>query len=186
MSRPQMDKLDCQQARQAWHDRIDGVADPEATAAMELHLGGCEDCRRYCAQMQAMADALDHLRVVSERGGPVAVQPQRRAGWGALQVGRIAAAIALVVGAGLYVAMRQRGAVDERAVVVAPPTPAATQRQATEEPAGRSEPGPRAWIRLTGEFTNAYLVERRDSGHPRVHVFKLYPLVQRESDEKDL
>ena len=102
--------MNCAQARELWHERLDGLSDSAAEAEVETHMSACAACRVWRGQMRQVAGALDELRVQTEqvgvnpsreREGVVIsidgphVRPRRRpAAWWAF--GRIAAGMVLI------------------------------------------------------------------------------------------
>jgi len=167
------DNPDCQQTRQTWHDRADGLADRQDVALMQAHLGGCPECRRYVRQMDSLSDTLGHLRAASERELSQTRRRPRHPVWTQARAGAMAAALLLVVGVGLYFSpWRQPG--DRVTVVSRHPQPPASQDLPRAEPPGEA-PTVRSVVQLRGESARAWMIEQRDSGHPRVHIYKLYP-----------
>ncbi len=166
------DHVNCEQTRQLWHDRLDGLADSNVDAEFDAHMSACDACRVWRGQMQQVAGALDALRIETEqigasptrdREGVVAsigphVRPRRRsAAWWALS--RIAA--------GTYVYQNQTSnTLDTKRIVkvgptiVVPPPLAAT-------------------VVLTGESAEQYISVRHETSSPNVHVFRLYRVYQR-------
>ncbi len=95
----------------------------------------------------------------------------------------MAAALLLVVGIGLYLSpWRQPG--DGLTVVSQHPGPAASQDwPRAESPA--EAPTVRSVVQLRGESARAWMIEQRDSGHPHVHIYKLYPTLPLQSEANE-
>ncbi len=162
------DNVRCQDARDLIHDRIDGVAEASAIEALDAHVDICADCRRYADQMRALNDAFDQLRRESEI-------PQAPAAPWYGRLARIAAAVLIAAGAGWYL-IRSRPS-DDRAPVVRIAHSPVEPTQAVQPPRGAS-PMPVASVELTGKSASSFVAMPRESGHPRVHVYILYPVSQ--------
>jgi len=92
----------------------------------------------------------------------------------------MAAALLLVAGVGLYFSpWRQAG--DRVATVPQPPGPPLSQESPRAESPAEA-PTVRSVVQLRGESARAWMVEQRDSGHPRVHMYKLYPTLPLQSE----
>jgi len=172
--------LDCQQARQAWHDCADSLADQQDVALMQAHVAGCPECRRYVRQMDLLSDTLGHLRATSDGELPQTLRRPRRQVWAQARAAAMAAALLLVVGIGLYFSpWRQPG---DRVATVPQPSgsPASQDLPRAESPDGT--PTVRTVVQLRGESARAWMIEQRDSGHPRVHVYRLYPTLPLQSE----
>jgi len=177
--------MNCEQAKQVWHDRIDGCSDLAAAAEMQQHLAACIECRRYCRQMDDLADALACLREQSEQ----AVMPQRVSGrrftLNYRRLAGLAAAAILLVVAGLLLRTPQRAANQFAARNDA--TNATTQIMplaeiSTQNATAESQTS----VTLIGESAETQLAVKREPGNPRVHLYIVYPLAERMSAEKDL
>jgi len=180
MTEQHADNPTCQRTRQTWHDRADGLADPQDIALMQAHLAGCSACRRYVRQMDSLSDALGHLRPASERDLPQTHRWPRRPVWTQIRAAAMAAALLLVAGVGLYFSpWRQAG--DRVATVPQPPGPPLSQESPRAESPAEA-PTVRSVVQLRGESARAWMVEQRDSGHPRVHMYKLYPTLPLQSE----
>jgi len=168
------DTLSCPEARDLYHSRVDGLT---KEMGLEAHLSGCDDCRRYVAQMQALDAALDHLR--RESASVTLPRGTRRSGrgrWAPYRIlTRVAAAVVLVAGAGWYlIGVRQAGdggLVHRAADLSVPATSPASQL--AEPPTIRS-----ASLELTDGSADTHIAVRRDSGRSTVHLFVLYPVAQ--------
>lgn len=180
MTERHADNPDCQRTRQAWHDRADGLADPRAVRSMQAHLAGCPECNRYVRQMDLLSDTLGHLRATGERELPETHRRPRRQVWAQARPAAMAAALLLVVGVGLYVSpWRQPG--DGLTVVSRPPGPPLSQESPRAESPAETRTV-RTVVQLRGESARAWMIEQRDSGHPRVHMYKLYPTLPLQSE----
>jgi anti-sigma factor RsiW len=172
--------LDCERTRQTWHDRVDGLADPQDLASMQAHLAGCPECRRYVRQMDLLCGTLADLHAASERELP---QPRRRPRhrvWTQARAAAMAAALLLVVGVGLYFSpWRQAG--DCVTAASRHPGPPASQDLPRAESASETRTV-RSVVQLRGESARAWMIEQCDSGHPRVHIYKLYPTLPLQSE----
>jgi hypothetical protein len=100
--------MNCTTAQNHWHAQQDGELSIEQQAALTSHLTGCAVCRAYIADLEAVTGALAELRDASSHiGETVTAGSPHRTGWRRhlrgmnLRGGRIAATIALVLGAGL-------------------------------------------------------------------------------------
>ena len=159
--------MNCEQARELWHDHIDGLADT-AAAEFDSHASACDACRIWREEMRRVAGVLDELRVQTERIGtdPIILRPRRRiAPW--WTIGRIAAGIALMIGAGAYVYNNRtptNGGDTSRPIVVVPPP--------------LTVPVPASMV-LTGTSENQYISVRHETSSPNVHIFRLYRAYQR-------
>ena len=58
--------MNCQEAKQHWHDLCDGTLSSHDQASLAEHLQACDACRRHHAQMDEMNHALDVLRADTE------------------------------------------------------------------------------------------------------------------------
>ena len=184
MAQQSSDNLHCQQARQAWHDQIDGLATPDLVAAMQLHLGHCDQCRIYCDQINAVVGGLDYLRAISQNVPAHSKHEKRQVRRLYLRTVRIAAAIAIVIGAGLYLSTLQRSS--DQTVADRPVPKATVQVTQTAKAPPMAAPPARAIVRLTGESAEKYIAVQRDTGNPKVHLFVFYPVIQESSsDEND-
>lgn len=144
-------RLKCERAHELWHDRLDGRLQADDAAALADHLEQCAACRAYDAQMRALTAALDDLRRETESVGS-AHSPRRtiRPWWPA--AGRIAAAIAIMVGATAYFLRPD--------AVVAPPS------------VGPAHPA--AAVTLGTETAQRYLMVKKETSATNVHFFQLY------------
>jgi len=147
---------------------------------MQAHLAGCPECRRYVRQMDSLSDTLGHLRAASEREQPQTRRPPRHPVWTQPRAAAMAAALLLVVGIGLYFSpWRQSG--DRANIVVQTAGPPVSQGSARAESTGETSTV-RSVVQLRGESARAWMIEQRDSGHPRVHMYKLYPALPLQSE----
>jgi ferric-dicitrate binding protein FerR (iron transport regulator) len=92
----------CERARSWASLRADGELSELESALLDAHVGRCPSCRAFARATEEIADALRAARF--ERPAPFALAPQqsRHTGLRALQV---AAAVAVVVGAGVVAAL---------------------------------------------------------------------------------
>lgn len=164
--------MNCAQARELWHDRLDGLSDSAAEAEVEMHMSTCSACRVWCDQMQQVAGALDELRVQTERVGtePIILRPRRRnALW--WTIGRIAAGIALMIATGSYIYNNRTVTNDSE-----PPTIIAVNPPVLTAPA-------RASMVLTGASESQYISVRHETSSPNIHIFRLYRAYKRPDTE---
>ena len=169
--------MNCEQARELWHDRCDGLLESAEEASLAVHLRSCPACSRYHRQMDRMERAFSVLREASESVGvsdkewagslsadPASVRGRRRIPlW---HLGRVAAAVALLVGAGVFVSQydHRRGSAPGP-LGGATPVPAAA---AGQEPVAPTE------IVLAKASDAEFIAVHRETPEPRVHVFWLY------------
>jgi predicted anti-sigma-YlaC factor YlaD len=153
--------MNCEQAKELWHGRWDGDLTRQDEALLEIHLSACEGCRTWSAQMEAIDATLVGFRKCTEGMGvdaefdrPQVPAARECSAWGAA---RVAAAVALVVGGGLYVALREPAG-----AVRATPSPVGG-------PAGRM-----ATVAMVGKSADAFIPVRRETSATGVHVFWLY------------
>ncbi len=102
----------CKNIRAALDDWLDDRADAQVRAEIDTHLAKCDDCARFFKHHRELADDLLALAGAANRiaDAPTGIaRPRRRrsrTAWG------VAAAIFLLIGAGMYVArFRQDGIV---------------------------------------------------------------------------
>ncbi len=171
--------MNCEQARQAWHDARDGGALDAGAAA---HVADCGECRAYVEQMSAIDGMLDELRFESEgvtaRREPRPVRlrrwvPRRRV-W--LAAAMVAAAVGLawmtrglIDGGGGKLVNRDRSGLED-----APPPPDSLA------PPGKIDARPVVATRvvLTGQTSDRYLALEAKTSQPGVKVYCLYPMVE--------
>ncbi len=132
--------------------------------------------------MHAVVGALDDLRLASEEVAPAATGKRLpRAPY--LRLAKAAAAVLIVVGAGLLFLAMLRSS-ERPPAYVGLPEPAASTGQVAE--AGpHAKPAAEVRVELIGESAETMLCVQRDTGHPRVHLFMLYPLVQPVPPDED-
>jgi len=119
--------MTCEQARQAWHDRMESPAGQAPfEACVPIHLEACAECRAYYERMNRLVAGLEGLRLRNERdfevlrehrvSRAVVVCSDKRAGWrDALARFRplaLAAALLLAASAWLMTQRRHHGAED--------------------------------------------------------------------------
>jgi anti-sigma factor RsiW len=168
--------MNCSIAQQSWHERRDGELPVERQAALELHLRSCAACRDYCRQMEALDGALDFLRVASSQAGGTAAEAApaqagrksvtRSHSWTwrrAWRKGRVAAVIALFLGAGSYLtdSPDSPDGPAPRPTTVTQPVPDSVAENVAE-------------VELVGESAAKYIAVAQQSSQPNVHVFVLY------------
>ena len=153
--------MKCKGAQERWHRRLDRRADDEE---LDRHLRECAKCRAYAARMGRVIELLDGLREdteslvpsTSERslrptsGGPRAWVTPR--GWTLL---RIAAAVVVAVGAGLW-HRAERG------------------RTVSSGPSGMAARFT-AGITLQDKSRERFIAVAGPSDDPRVQTFWVYP-----------
>ncbi len=186
-------KLNCEQARELLHDRIDGDLAAVDGQRLDAHLSRCEACRRWAREMGRVQAALGELREASRHFGEAAERPsggRRRAsrGWRPM---RIAAALLLGAGATLGAwrlmwaggggavsdrsfpgaQLAQKGLVEDR-----PAGDLAQQRPVGNRSAGEMDGGRRSMVRVTlvGEEADRHFAVPGDSDKPNVHFFRIY------------
>jgi hypothetical protein len=158
--------MNCTTAQNHWHAQQDGELSIEQQAALTSHLTGCAVCRAYIADLEAVTGALAELRDASSghrrnrnRG---ITAPHRLAAPSApnehLRGGRIAATIALVLGAGL---VTWRSLPPESSRELGSPVPTALPPQP-------------ARVALLDASADAYIPVERSTRQPRVHLFVLF------------
>lgn len=162
--------VNCERARQLWHDQIDGCADPGSIAEMQVHLRTCDECRRYSRQMADLIDGLNALRLASQNVPHSMVRQPVQKRSGLLRFARAAAIVFAVFGTLLYVANSYRHWPEVQSVGNRP--------HVIGQESGGRVPEPKAHVELTGQSEKTQLVVVRDSGNPQVHLFSIYPLAQ--------
>jgi hypothetical protein len=177
--------MNCEQAKQLWHDRIDGCSDLGAVAEMQQHLAGCVECRRYCRQMDDLADALACLRDQSERAVMPRQMPRRLVMLNYRRLAGLAAAAIILVVAGLFLRTPQR-APNQFAARNNDAGPTTQIMQTTDISSQNAAPEFRTSVNLIGESAETQLAVKRETGNPRVHLYIVYPLVERTPAEKNL
>jgi predicted anti-sigma-YlaC factor YlaD len=164
--------MDCKKAKHLWHERCDGELTPEQQAALEIHLQACQNCRAHHRQMDGMAAALGRLRGSSQAVGvgtaaaPLAVL--RRSRWVSVwRISRVAAALAVVLGAATYLSWQGTAELETAGVTSPSPTMVASATTAFEQP----EP---ASVVLSERSAVQFIPVARETSNPNVHVFVLY------------
>ena len=74
MSEP--DEMSCREVVELVNDYLEGALAPHEVELFERHLGSCDGCHRYLAQMRLTIDAVGRLR---EEDVPVATLERLRA-----------------------------------------------------------------------------------------------------------
>jgi len=172
-----MDVMDCERARDAWHDQCDGLLPAADRQALTDHLEQCEACRRYHAEMDRIDGALERLRLATESVDSTQsiARPQGRPAWRpAMRAGGLAAMLALVVSAAWYT---QRPAQPTRPG----PTTALKPTDSSRGPVVESPTVPDAFVptvSLSQEQEEDYLIVHEDSSASNVHVFRLYRITK--------
>ncbi|MCB9849721.1 MAG: zf-HC2 domain-containing protein [Phycisphaerales bacterium] len=158
--------MNCDAAKTACHAAIDGELSPADRASLTLHCQSCPACAAYVRDMEVLCGSLRDLRIETEAIGrpsaTMATSSTRSAvpPW-LRHTGRIAAAIALLFGAGLVV--RQFG--DRQPVaVVENTTPQTSPMLAT----------PDVQIALAGDSADRYIAVEQKVATPTVHVYVMY------------
>lgn len=175
--------MNCHDARKRWHVRLDeGGGDP----ALDGHMTSCVACREYGAQMSRLVGALDELRSETEcivsrgaqEGRAAATPPARRSRFRLVKLaGRVAAALAFVVGASMYLSSVDRsGSPADGTSITGSPGPTVLRVISFEDP--------RLGISLRGETAKRYLAVARPASQANVQVFWLYPTRAGESKKK--
>lgn len=175
--------MNCEQARHLCHDRLDGLIEACDDASLSAHLATCNECHIYCAQMGELSDTFAGLARQSELVGradaaagfaPATVQrPPYAPAW--LRIGRVAAAIALLVGGGYY-AYRAGGPLP-------PEQPTTVEVDAPGVPVIAQAAQRPARIALTGASIDDLMFVRHETKQPRVHLFRLHHVFKAPQDE---
>jgi len=159
--------MNCTQARQAIHLKLDGELSATDAAALALHCAGCADCRAAADELADVIRALGDLRDATARVGEprrIASTPVRRLK--IFPLTRVAAAIALILGAGTltYRAMQERvpGGAGESPVPYATPV-------SPVEASGRD-----VQVALSAESDDRFIPVAQAVRQPNVHVFVLF------------
>lgn len=154
--------MKCTEARQRWHLRLDkGREDAE----LEQHLTDCNVCRTYAARMERLVGLMDELRDETEAlvpsnapavdSGALRVQSER-APTIARSLLRIAAVIAVAIGAGLWYRAERPPLVVEQSPNTAISTTGITLRE---------------------ESRNRFIAVASPSAEPNVQTYWFYPSV---------
>ena len=164
--------MDCEKAKHLWHERCDSELTPERQAALEIHLQVCQSCRAHHRQMDEMAAALDRLRGDSQAVGvgreAAPLAGLRRSRWASVwRVSRVAAALAVVLGAATYLSWKGTVSPETAGVTSPDPTIVASVTAAFEQ----SIP---ARVVLSERSAVRFIPVARETGDPNVHVFVLY------------
>lgn len=151
--------MKCMDARERWHRRLDqGSLDAE----LDRHLAACENCRTYAARMERLVGLFDGLREDTESLTP-AVTPighgTTRREWAMQTRGllRIAAAIAIVVGAALWFRTPKQSMLVNLTTEAGAPTVQG--------------------ITLRAQSREQFMAVAAPSNEPNVQTFWLYPMV---------
>ena len=168
--------MKCDRAQQLWHDQRDGEAAPEDQAALATHLQECSACRSYHRELDQTDAALNALRLETAFIGsqPAQQRPNRALTapypprvfriWRAV---RIAAAVGLAVGAGLYWSGNGSGPPPAEFPSLSPELP-------SPEPPPVAEPAAAAQVSLTDGSAEEFIAVQRPSSRSNVHVYWLY------------
>ena len=164
--------MDCEKAKHLWHERCDGELAAEQQASLEIHLQTCQSCRAHYRQMDEMAAALGRLRGSSQAVGvgteatpPVAL---RRSRWASVwRISRVAAALAVVLGAATYLSWQDTAELETAGVTSPSPTMVASATAAFEQPVP-------AQVVLKERSAARFIPVARETSDPNVHVFVLY------------
>jgi len=168
--------MNCEEYREHWHRRLDGLSHDSAA---DRHCTECSACRAYVAQMERLTDVLGELRRESESVGAeraaiadasVPRRRHRRSAGGWFRAVRIAASLAIVVGAVTYLSIPRAS----RERVDRPSPDGESTADADPGAAGQAGLG----ITLTGESADQYLAVAAKAENPRVQVYWLYPTLQ--------
>jgi len=154
--------MNCTEAKNAWHAQCDGELAPEQAAALALHCAACPECRARVQGMNAIVDALAELGAGSNAVGTSG--RVRRTFW--LRRGsRVAAAVALLLGAGV---ISYHAARDLARPMGGTPT---SVPQPSPPTGGAKFP---VQVALSGESDAEFIPVARTAGAPNVHVFILF------------
>jgi anti-sigma factor RsiW len=160
--------MNCKVARESWHAQCDGELPPVERAALALHCERCPECRAYVQDMDAIARSLADLRAATDRVGQpasTAVSPTGPFKW-ATGVRRVAAAVAMVLGAGVIAYL---GAVDSEH---GPSLPSSTPRVVPSTELSARMPA--VQVALLAESDERFIPVTRDTSRPNVHLFVLF------------
>ncbi len=164
--------MNCEQARQRWHDRVDERREDDQ---LIRHLNSCDACRAYADQMQLIVGVLDSLRreteTVVSRTAADDTDHRHGSNWWSLsrKVAALAAAIVLAVsGLSHYATDRAIDGVGVEAVSDRTPAPDSTA----------SVQG----ISLRGKYVDRLLVVPATVVDDNVQMYWLYPIVAGGSD----
>lgn len=155
----------CEEVMEGLDDWLDQALDARLRANVDVHLASCESCRREFARHRALADDLHVLGRIADR---IVDAPAHSGSWRArwTRIGRVAAILAIAVGAALVGWNRMNHGAAARFVEKG-------------SIAGPIEPIPDSHKRLARfEFEpsepNRHMVVSVESDNPRVHIVWLY------------
>jgi anti-sigma factor RsiW len=183
--------MNCTQARELYHERIDGELSSAAATELDAHLQNCTDCRVFARHMDMLVTDLGGLRAASmqidfdpalpesaamfeppsQRTMRQPIPPRRKRALRWRLVARIAAVF--VLAAGVWLAARGPGA---------RPTPPDGVDGSSAEPAGSIRV---ARLPVSDHVRIAFVADERSellavpvpSSQANVHVFRLLPVV---------
>lgn len=158
--------MNCKEFRRKWHEWLDGGGEDSGG---DGHLAKCSECRRYASRMARLLKVLDELRVetasiVAKTGAALPTRRRhiQRFGWTA---SRIAAAIVIVMGAGLYfrTILHPSGPDGDAS---GPPTVSNPIKEVFSTELG---------VTLRGASSEKFLVVARPTSQVEAQVFWMYP-----------
>jgi len=135
-------------------------------AELDRHLADCETCRTYAARMERLVGLLDDIREDTEllaspgTDAGLRAAPRRRRQWmapSARNLLRIAAAILVTVGVGLWYGLERTVTVVDRNIII--------------------DAIPAMGITLRAQSRERFIVVAGPSDEPNVQTFWLYPMV---------
>lgn len=165
--------MNCDEARQRWHDRLDEDRDDPA---LDSHLASCGACRCYAGQMGRIAQVLDELRdetesvfLRQEGGSSDRGEAHGRRSWRVFlrPAMGIAAAAAVAISASLFYLVDQDG-------TIVAPISHPVEEQLGDAATEQFSVSPRLGISLRGESAQCLLAVAQPVSQDNVQVFWLY------------
>ncbi len=166
--------MNCELAKQRWHDLVDD--DGGFDAELDAHLASCEPCRRYAAEVGSVVSALDALGAETEsirsRSG-FTIQPRLASPWrrATRALIRMAAVLAVAASAYFYFSWDGPTGPGEGEVVV--------ERLVKQPPIVAARLG----ISLRGDSAKNMVAFASPTSEPNVQLFMLYQAGPRASSQ---